>query len=123
MQDYNRLFFQVNAWMFSSWVGKVSAIFPGKPEPDGQQGCRAHNHRIVKVGNDFNGTDAGYSAGDEELGSVWQQSLYATGESVEQAGTFAFVYAVFLGNVIGQSAGSENGDGVVGCGRDAREGG
>ena len=71
-------------------------------------------HGVEEEWYNADGADAGERAGHEQLCSIGQQALYATGGGVQQAGTAPRVDVVLLRDASGNVADREYGDGVIG---------
>ena len=65
------------------------------------------------MADDRDGRDAGQSGSHQQLSSVRNESLDEAGECVEDAGALAGIQLETLGDVLGNAARSDDGDGVV----------
>ena len=83
-------------------------------EVDCQQERHTDEHGVEKVGEDGDGVETREAGGDEDLGSVGEESLCEAGGGVEDGGGAAWVDAESGGDVLGNGACGDDGNGVVG---------
>ena len=85
--------------------------------PTGQNTEHRHDQdtdRIIQVFDDGNRGDGRQFCCHEHLGTVWDNSLNHTRESIKNTGTLTLVHTIFGGDVVGQRTYRNDGNGIVG---------
>ena len=83
-------------------------------EQDEDDGTGRHQIAVKHIGDNLQGSDPGSGSGVQQLCTIGQDALNHRGEDVQQGGSAPGINAVLLTDLLGDGAGHDDGDCVVG---------